>query len=108
MGCPLEDVQQLASRLFCKVGKMHFVYLGLPIRAKLRTTVMWDPVVQNFKRKLSMWKRSYLSLGGKVTLVKAALSNLPIYFTSLLLLLAVVRNKLDRIRREFFMERLWQ
>lgn len=30
VGCPLEDVQQLACRLHCKVGKMPLSYLGLP------------------------------------------------------------------------------
>lgn len=67
--------------------------------------VVWDLVVQSFERKLSMWKRSHLSLGGRITLMKEVLSNLSVYYMSLLLLPTVVRNKLDRI--VLSMGRLW-
>lgn len=67
--------------------------------------VVWDLIVQSFVRKLSMWKRSHLSLRGRITLMKEVLSNLSVYYTSLLLLPTVVRNKLDRV--VISMERLW-
>lgn len=73
-----EIVQSLASKLHCKVGNFPFLYLGLPIVVKSRGKVVWDPVVKNFEWKLSLWI-SYLSLGGMITLIKAALSILPIH-----------------------------
>lgn len=39
---------------------------------------MWDPIVENFKQKLSAWKRNYIFLGGRIALIKASLSNMPI------------------------------
>lgn len=67
--------------------------------------VVWDLVVQSFERKLFMWKRSHLSSRGRITLMKEVLSNLLVYYMSLLLLPTVVRNKLDRI--VISMGRLW-
>lgn len=37
VGCPHEVVLDLASKLHCKVGELSFLYLGLPIRAQLRS-----------------------------------------------------------------------
>lgn len=96
VSCSIED---LANKLHCKVGKLLFLYLDLPVKAKHKVMTVWDPIVQSFERKLSTWKRSYLSLPGRITLIKPAFSNLPVYYMSLLLMLASIRNKLDRIIR---------
>jgi hypothetical protein len=47
------------------------------------------------------WKRLYLSKGGKLTLLKSTLSNLPTYFLSLVHLPAGVAARLERIQRNF-------
>lgn len=39
--------------------------------------------------------------GGMIPLVKVALSNLSVYYMSLLWMLVGIRNKLDRISRDF-------
>ena len=44
---------------------------------------LWNSVVERVERKLFAWKASYLSMGGRVTLIKAVLSNLPVYYFSL-------------------------
>lgn len=44
-----EMVQSLTSELHCKVGKLPFLYLGLPIGAHSRSKAVWDPIVENFK-----------------------------------------------------------
>lgn len=45
---------------------------------------IWDPLIELFWRKLANWKQNLLSKGGKLTLVKSTLSNIPIYFLSAL------------------------
>ena len=35
---------------------------------------------EQFRRRLAMWKRQYLPKGGRATLIRSILSNLPIYF----------------------------
>ena len=67
----------------------------------MRSQEVWNPVEENFKRKLSLWKRNYLSLGGRITLIKASSSNFPVYYMSLLRMPVAVKEKLDRLRRDF-------
>ena len=62
---------------------------------------VWDVVEERFKRKLGTWKKQYLSKGGRLTLIKSALSNLPIHFMSLFVIPKKVRLRLERIQREF-------
>lgn len=50
-----------ASAFGCKVGNLPPKYLrGLPKKK------LWDTVVEHLDKKLSSWKRKYLSLGGRV------------------------------------------
>lgn len=100
MGCISLSFGQI-RRLHCKIGKLPFIYLGLPIGAKARSKAVWDPIMENFERKLSMWKRNYLSLGERITLIKASLSNLPVYYTSQLSMPMTVRERLGCIRNDF-------
>lgn len=46
-----------------------------------------------------MWKSNYLYLGGRISHIKATLSNLLVYYMSLFGMPAVVREGLDCIRR---------
>lgn len=55
VGCSEEVVQSLAS-------KLPMSYLGLPVRAMPRSKTAWDAIMENFQRKLSVWKRNSLSL----------------------------------------------
>ena len=51
-----------------------------------------------------MWKRQYLSKRGRTTIIRSTLSNLPIYFMSLLCLSSLVRWRLEQIQRDFLWE----
>lgn len=46
-----------------------------------------------------MWKRQYISKGGRITLIRS--SSWPIYFMSILHLPRVVKLKLEQIQRNF-------
>ncbi|RVW12625.1 putative ribonuclease H protein [Vitis vinifera] len=62
---------------------------------------MWDGVEERFRKRLTMWKRQYLSKGGRATLIWSTLSNLPIYYMSILRLPSSVRRRLEQIQRDF-------
>ncbi|RVW22024.1 putative ribonuclease H protein [Vitis vinifera] len=79
-GIPMET---LASVLGCKIGSLPTSYLGLPLGAPYKATRVWDTVEERFRKRLSLWKRQYLSKGGHLTLLKSTLSSLPTYFLSL-------------------------
>ena len=53
------------------------------------------------EKKLSGWKRLYLSKGGRLTLLKSTLSSLPTYYLSLFTVPKVVAMRLERIQRNF-------
>jgi len=61
-----------ASALHCRVSFLPFVYLGLPIGGDARKLEFWKPVVDQIVTKLSSWKCKFLSLGGRLILLKFA------------------------------------
>ncbi|MCI45314.1 putative RNA-directed DNA polymerase, partial [Trifolium medium] len=70
------------SALGCKVGKIPFLYLGLPIGGHPRRLVFWEPVVSRLKNRLSGWKSQFLSFGGRLVLLKSVLTSLLVYALS--------------------------
>ena len=48
-----------------------------------------------------MWKRQYISKGGRLTLIRSTLSSMSIYFMSLFYLRGKVRSRLEKIQRDF-------
>ena len=74
-----ENVEALTAELCCKVGLLPTTYLGLPLGAPHKSVGIWDPIEESSRRRLATWKRQYISKGGRVTLIRSTLSNLPIY-----------------------------
>ncbi|XP_039682999.1 uncharacterized protein [Medicago truncatula] len=75
-------LSEAASVLGCKVGKIPFLYLGLPIRGNPRRLLFWEPIVNCIKSRLSGWHSRYLSFGGRLILLKSVLTALPVYALS--------------------------
>ncbi|GJX76532.1 RNA-directed DNA polymerase, eukaryota [Tanacetum coccineum] len=73
------DVVDMAEVLGCGVSKLPMMYLGVPVGARL------------------------LSVGGRLTLLKSVVGNLPTYYMSLYLMPATVRKKLEAMRNKFFL-----
>ncbi|RVW37995.1 hypothetical protein CK203_084206 [Vitis vinifera] len=66
----LENVEDLDSKLDCKVRSLPFTYLGMPLGAPFKSMVAWDGVEERFRKRLIMWKRQYISRGGEgITLI---------------------------------------
>ena len=77
------NMEVLANELGCKIGALPSSYLGLPLGAQHNSMVVWDVIEERLRRKLTLWKRQYISKGGRLTLLRSALSSLPIYYMSL-------------------------
>ena len=78
--------------LGCKQDSLPMKYLGLPLGAKFKEKTIWNPILEKMERRLAGWKHLFLSKGGRVTLIKSTLSNLPTYFLSLFPIPASVAN----------------
>ena len=79
----VENLEELAFKLGYKLGMLPITYLGLPLCVPHNSLVAWDGVEERFHKRLAMWKRHYISKGGRLTLIKSMLSCLPNYFMSL-------------------------
>nr|CAN71342.1 hypothetical protein VITISV_002439 [Vitis vinifera] len=97
----VEDMDRADAVFGCKVGNFPITYLGLPLGAPHNSCSVWDVVEERFKRNLATRKKQYFSKGGRLTLIKSTLSNLPIYFMSLFVIRRKVRLRLEKIQREF-------
>ncbi|KAJ9696951.1 hypothetical protein PVL29_008942 [Vitis rotundifolia] len=97
----VHDIEGLALELGCKVGRLPSCYLGLPLGAPFNSLAVWDGVEERFRRRLAMWKRQYISKGGRLTLIRSTLSSMPIYFMSLFHLPRKVKLRLEKIQRDF-------
>ena len=73
----------------------------MPLGTSFKTTSIWNPILEKMEKKLSRWKRLYLSKGGRLMLLKSTLSSLPTYFLSLFTIPKVVAARLESIQRNF-------
>uniref|UniRef100_A0A2N9HTX3 Reverse transcriptase zinc-binding domain-containing protein n=1 Tax=Fagus sylvatica TaxID=28930 RepID=A0A2N9HTX3_FAGSY len=94
----IEDIREI---LGCKLALLPMKYLGLPLGANFKENTIWNSVLEKVERRLAGWKRLYLLKGGKVTLIKSTLSNIPTYFLSLFSILAGMARRLEKLQRDF-------
>ena len=97
----VHNIELLVAVLGYKQGSLTVKYLGLPLGEKFKDVTIWNPILEKMERKLASLKKLYISKGGRVTLIKSALSNLPTYFLSLFPIPASVANQITRLQRNF-------
>jgi hypothetical protein len=95
------DIEGLASILGCRMASLSIKYLGLPLGASYKNTSIWNGIVEKMERRLAGWKILYLSKGGRLTLIKSTLSNLPTYYLSLFPIPVGVANCIEKLHRDF-------
>ena len=79
----------------------HFKYLGYflkPLGYKIND---WNWLIQKYEKRIYLWSHKYLSLGGRLVLVQAVLSNLPVYWLGLDPIPISVLNKLRSLTFAF-------
>ena len=74
------------------------IYLSMPLGTLYKTATIWNLILERMEKKLSGWKRLYLSKGGRLTLLKSTLSSLPTYNLSLFTIPKIVAARLERIQ----------
>ena len=97
----VENLEALALEVGYKVGRLPNSYLGIPLGANHKSVAVWDGVEERFLRRLALWKRNYISKGGRITLIRSTLSSMPIYLMSLLRMPRVVSLRLEKTQRDF-------
>jgi hypothetical protein len=97
----VEDIGALATILGCSVAALPMKYLGLPLGASYKATIMWNNVIEQMECRMAGWMKLYLSKGGRFTLIKCTLSNLPTYFLSLFPVPMSVARRIEKVQRDF-------
>ncbi|XP_059623157.1 uncharacterized protein LOC132266319 [Cornus florida] len=82
--------------LGCKSGKLYFTYLGLPIYDKILRSRDCIKLVENVISLTTRWNGLYVSMAGRVELVRACILPLVLYWTSVYSLPDVVVNLIER------------
>nr|GEV68627.1 RNA-directed DNA polymerase, eukaryota [Tanacetum cinerariifolium] len=80
------------------------LYRCLPIDCNMANVKNWDPIVDKFSKRLSKWKSSMLSIGGRATFISSVLGSIGTYYFSLFPIPITVSKKLESIRSHFFGE----
>lgn len=101
IGKPYMEVQAKALWLGCRFGEFPFKYLGILVGGNMSRINSWDPVIQVFKKRLSLWKARILSMGGRLVLIKSVLESIPTYYFSMYKAPIAVINKLEGLIRRF-------
>ncbi|KAL4360722.1 hypothetical protein GQ457_04G018500 [Hibiscus cannabinus] len=96
-----DEISSWASKLRVSVAKLPSNYLGLPLGFVRNSPALWQPIVDKFRKRLSPWKARFLSFGGRVTLAKSILANLPIYYLSLFKMPRSISLQLNRFVARF-------
>jgi len=69
-----------ASTLNCTLIGVPFKYLGVVVGGNPRKTSFWESILNKLSDRLSAWKRRFLSLAGRICLVKSVLKSLPLFY----------------------------
>ena len=97
----VEEIEEMVVELGCRVGSLPTIYLGLPLGAQHKAISMWDGVEERMRRRLALWKRQYISKGGRITLIKSTLASISIYQLSLFRMPKIVAKRLEKVQRDF-------
>jgi hypothetical protein len=92
---------QITTIIGCKIVSLPITYLGVPLHWHKLRIKDWDFLVNKVDLKLEHWKGKLLSIGGRLTLVKAVLSAIPIYWMVIFRIPIRVRKRIDRVCRKF-------
>ncbi|RVX02717.1 LINE-1 reverse transcriptase-like [Vitis vinifera] len=97
----VDDIEELAVELGCRVGSLPSQYLGLPLGVPNKASLMWDGVKERVRRRLTLWKRQFISKSGRITLIKSTLASIPIYQMPLFRMPKIVIRRLEKLQRDF-------
>ena len=84
------------------MGKIPFMYLGLPIGGNPWSLEFWEPIVNRIKSRLSGWNSRFLSFGGRLILLKSVLTSLSVYALSFFKAPSGIISSIESLLNNFF------
>ncbi|GKE12187.1 RNA-directed DNA polymerase, eukaryota, reverse transcriptase zinc-binding domain protein, partial [Tanacetum coccineum] len=102
VGVPSDIVKQAAASIGCGILKNQFRYLGVMVGECMSRIKAWTPTLDKLRSRLSKWKVRTLSIGGRLTLLKAVLGASPLYNLSIFKVPKTILNSMEAVRSKFF------
>ncbi|XP_058774256.1 uncharacterized protein LOC131648522 [Vicia villosa] len=87
--------------LSCKKGGIPFKFLGIMVGESLRKKKVWLEVINKIKGRLSSWKGSNISMGGRVPLINLVLNAIPTFTLSFFKAPGKVIKEIRRLQSDF-------
>lgn len=84
---------------FCSVSNFPYTYLGLPLSMQKISHGLLMPVIHMVDKRLLGWFVTFLSWGGRLTLINSVLASIPNYFMACFLWPSQTLDKLEQILR---------
>ena len=69
----VDNLDALVVELGCQTRHRPTTYLGMPLGATHKSVAIWDSIEEKMHKRLALWKRIYISKGGRITLIKSTL-----------------------------------
>nr|GFA91498.1 RNA-directed DNA polymerase, eukaryota [Tanacetum cinerariifolium] len=98
----IEKVEEVTRHIGCGIPNTPFSFLGSKVRGCRSRIKSWDDVIKKMVNRLSKWKIKTLSIGGRITLLKAVFGSMPIYHMSIINVPMLVLQRMESIRCHFF------
>jgi len=96
-----QDLSIFSKCLNCRQMVVQFRYLCMVIGGNSRRISFWMLIIEKIKLRLSSWKGRFLSLAGRVCLIKAVFTTLPLYYLSFFKAPSSVCKTIKRIQAKF-------
>ncbi|KAL0559838.1 hypothetical protein IC582_000218 [Cucumis melo] len=98
---PTDRAKSIADSWGISKGHLPTSYLGMPLGGRPSSSNFWNNVLQKIQKKLSSWKYSQLSKGGRITLINSTLESLPTYQMSVFKVPKGIAQKIEASWRNF-------
>ena len=73
------------------------LYLGFTLKSKIYSKKDWSWILTKIEKTLSIWCNKWLSMGGRLILVKYALEAIPVYWVSLTYVPSGILERIGRL-----------
>jgi len=90
-----------AKTLNCHTLRLPFQYLGVEVSGNPRKKQFWELVVTKLEARLSSWKGRFLSMVGRICLLKSVFTTTPLFYLSIFKAPVAVCNRIKSIQRRF-------
>jgi len=96
-----EVLEVYAKTLHCTLMRVPFKYLELEVGGNPRKKSFWEPIIERLSAKFSVWKGKSMSLAGRICLVKAVFTAIPLFYLSFFKAPRGVCDRMVSIQRRF-------